>query len=146
MSAKTIRACVSPVKREPLTRSQIMARVKAKNTKPELLVRRLLTDMGYRYRLHRADIPGKPDIAFIGRRKAIFVHGCFWHGHDCRRGARAPKDNGDYWREKIARNRKRHHAVLAMLDGSGWRALTLWECELRDQDALRARLKAWLED
>lgn len=120
-----------------------MARVKARNTEPELIVRRLLTRMGHRYRLHRGDLPGRPDIAFIGRRKVIFVHGCFWHGHDCARGARTPKANAEYWIAKIARNRARDVAAAATLTEAGWASLTLWECDLRDEAALTARLQAW---
>jgi DNA mismatch endonuclease (patch repair protein) len=123
-----------------------MARVRSRDTTPELLVRRVLTDLGYRYRLHRADLPGKPDIAFIGRRKAIFVNGCFWHGHDCKRGARAPKANREYWLAKIGRNRERDARNLAELAGMGWRSLVIFECELRDEDATRARLTEFLAD
>lgn len=109
------------------------------------MVRRLLTRMGYRYRLHRADLPGKPDIAFVGRRKAIFVHGCFWHGHDCPRGARMPRANADYWRAKIARNRARDAETGEALARMGWLRLVVWECELRDPAALRRRLDGFLE-
>lgn len=121
-----------------------MARVKSRDTAPELLVRRMLTDLGYRYRLHRSDLPGKPDIAFIGRRKAIFVHGCFWHGHDCKRGARVPKTNREYWTAKIARNRARDADSAARLMAMGWVVLALYECEMRDGDTLRERLSAFL--
>lgn len=131
-------------RRAPLTRSQTMARVKSRDTTPERIVRRALTRLGYRYRLNRADLPGKPDIAFIGRKRAIFVHGCFWHGHACRRGNRQPKENADYWRAKIDRNRARDAAVGEALERLGWSALTLWECQLGDADALEARLAAWL--
>jgi len=103
-------------------------------------VRRLLTRMGLRYRLQRRDLPGSPDIVFAGRRLALFVHGCFWHGHDCRRGTRAPKANADYWAAKIGRNRARDAETLAALDALGWGALTVWECELRDEAGLQARL------
>ena len=85
-----------------------MSRIKGRDTKPELKVRRLLYGMGYRYRLHRKDLPGKPDIVFGSRRKVIFVHGCFWHGHSCKRGRRVPKSNVEYWQTKIARNVERH--------------------------------------
>jgi len=122
-----------------------MARVLSRDTKPELLVRHLLWGMGYRYRLHRADIRGKPDIAFIGRRKAVFVHGCFWHGHDCKRGARAPKANAEYWRGKIARNRARDVRTLAALDAVGWAALVVWECELVSLPELEIRLRGFLD-
>ncbi|MBS0480266.1 MAG: DNA mismatch endonuclease Vsr [Proteobacteria bacterium] len=123
-----------------------MARVKSRDTQPERIVRRVLTQLGYRYRLHRSDIPGKPDIAFIGRRKAIFVHGCFWHGHDCKRGARAPKDNAAYWSAKIARNRERDRDTLTALTALGWRSLIVWECELRAVDRLAGRLADCLGD
>ena len=92
---------------DPAKRSQVMARVKGRDTSPELKVRRLLTRMGVGYRLHRKDLPGRPDIAMAGRRLAIFVQGCFWHGHDCARGARVPKQNRTYWTAKIGRNRAR---------------------------------------
>lgn len=128
-----------------LTRSQVMARVKSSNTLPERLVRRILTDLGYRYRLHRKDFPGNPDFAFIGRRKTIFVHGCFWHGHDCKRGAREPKANADYWRGKIARNRARDARSVVALSEMGWQSLVVWECELRDRTALSERLCRFLD-
>lgn len=122
-----------------------MRRVKARDTGPELALRALLRGMGHRgYRLHRADLPGKPDVAFVGRKRAIFLHGCFWHGHDCKRGARMPKTNREYWTAKIARNRARFEDQLAQLAAMGWRALTVWECELRDRESLRARLAAFL--
>lgn len=121
-----------------------MARVRARNTKPEIALRRLLTRLGYRYRLHRRDLPGTPDIAFIARRKVIFVHGCFWHGHGCKRGAREPKTNTDYWKAKIARNRARDDRAAAALSAMAWTSATVWECELRDA-GLAERLVAFLE-
>jgi DNA mismatch endonuclease (patch repair protein) len=130
---------------DPAKRSQVMARVKGRDTKPELQVRRLLTAMGARYRLHRNELPGAPDIAMPGRRLAIFVHGCFWHGHDCARGARVPKQNRDYWEAKIGRNRARDIRTQAGLEAIGWRSLILWECELKDEAALKARLSAALD-
>ncbi len=128
----------------PAQRSAVMARVRGKDTGPERAVRRLLTRMGLRYRLQRRDLPGSPDIVMAGRRVALFVHGCFWHGHDCRRGARQPKQNADYWRAKIARNIARDGEADARLRGLGWRPLVVWECELRDEAALVARLAAEL--
>jgi DNA mismatch endonuclease (patch repair protein) len=124
----------------PQKRSDVMSRVRGRDTGAERAVRRLLTDMGMRYRLNRRDLPGSPDIAFIGRRLAIFVHGCFWHGHDCPRGARAPKANADYWREKIERNRARDAAALDSLARMGWRSMVIWECELRERAAVAERL------
>lgn len=126
-------------------RSTVMRRVKSRDTSPELKLRKRLWSMGYRYRLHRADLPGKPDICFVGRRVAIFVHGCFWHGHDCKRGARVPKTNTDYWLRKIARNRERDAQHCAELTSMGWRVLTIWECELYDLDAVIERVVALLE-
>lgn len=128
-----------------MNRSETMARVRSRDTTPEMLVRRLLWRMGYRYRLHRADLPGKPDLVFPGRHKAIFVHGCFWHGHDCKRGAREPKANADYWRRKIAGNRARDARHLDVLAALGWSTLTLWECELRDEETLVRLLTEFLE-
>src|ERR1700742_851562 len=125
----------------PEKRSAVMRRVKGKDTTPELKVRRLLRRMGVGYRLHRADLPGKPDIAMPGRKLAIFVHGCFWHGHDCARGARVPKANREYWEGKVGRNRTRDAEHHAALEAKGWRALTLWECELKDNDALEKTLR-----
>ena len=128
----------------PDKRSAVMRRVKGKDTAPELQVRRLIWAMGGRYRLHRKDLPGKPDIVLPGRRLAVFVHGCFWHGHDCARGARVPKANRDYWLGKVGRNRSRDIASRSALEASGWRVETVWECELKDKPALQARVKGWL--
>ena len=107
---------------------------------PELAVRALLRPIAPGYRLHRGDLPGKPDVVYISRKLAIFVHGCFWHGHDCARGARAPKTNAAYWRAKIARNRARDLKTLAAYAAMGWRALVIYECELKDKAGLSARL------
>ncbi len=126
-------------------RSRTMRAVKDRDTKPELAVRRLLYRMGYRYRLHRKDLPGKPDVVFGPRRSVVFVHGCFWHGHSCKRGNRLPKTNGEYWKAKIARNVARHSDQLDGLAADGWSVLTLWECELADPDAVTERLRAFLD-
>jgi DNA mismatch endonuclease (patch repair protein) len=123
-------------------RSAVMRAVKSKDTGPELAVRRLLREFAPGYRLHRADLPGKPDIVYGRLRLAIFVHGCFWHGHDCARGARAPKANAEYWRGKIARNRARDVRNLSALAALGWRTLVVYECELKEPAELRARLGA----
>ncbi len=128
----------------PEKRSAVMRRVKGRDTTPELKVRKALTALGARYRLHRKDLPGRPDIAMPGRRLAIFVHGCFWHGHDCTRGARVPKANRDYWVAKVARNRARDAAAREALAALGWRAETIWECELKDAAALDVRLRQTL--
>ena len=126
-------------------RSQVMARVKAKNTIPELAVRRLLTRMGLRYRLHRADLPGKPDVVMPGRKTVVCIHGCFWHGHDCARGARMPKANNAYWQGKISRNRERDERALVALADAGWKTITVWECELKDEAKLEKRLRKALK-
>lgn len=127
-------------------RSRVMRAVKSRDTKPEMVVRRLVHSMGYRYRLHRKDLPGKPDLVFRSRKKAIFVHGCFWHGHTCRRGDRQPKTNAAYWVSKIGRNRLRYERQRAELAAQGWRVLTVWECEMRGRDELAARVQAFLDD
>ena len=123
-------------------RSHVMRAVKSSNTTPEFIVRRLLHRMGSRYRLHHADLPGKPDIVFPSRRKIIFVHGCFWHGHDCKRGNRIPKSNSEYWRAKIERNRARDRKHLDVLEDAGWSVSIVWECETKEPKRLRARLLA----
>lgn len=121
-------------------RSAVMRRVKGRDTAPEMLVRQTLTRLGARYRLHRKDLPGRPDIVMPGRKLAIFVNGCFWHGHDCARGARVPKANRDYWLGKVSRNRVRDAASQSALQDLGWRVETLWECDLKDREALEQRL------
>ena len=128
----------------PVQRSAVMRAVPGKDTTAELKVRGILTAMGLRYRLHRRDLPGSPDIVFPSRRLVIFVHGCFWHGHDCLRGARTPKSNTVYWLGKIARNRARDASVCAALQAAGWRAETVWECELKAGAELADRLRAML--
>jgi len=129
----------------PGKRSAVMRRVKGRDTAPELAVRKALTALGARYRLHRKDLPGNPDIVLPGRRLALFVHGCFWHGHDCARGARVPKQNREYWLAKVARNRARDAASRDKLTGLGWRVETIWECELKDAAALSQRLAKLLQ-
>jgi len=128
----------------PEKRSAVMRRVKGRDTTPERKVREILTGLGARYRLHRKDLPGNPDIVLPGRKLVVFVHGCFWHGHDCPRGARVPKANRDYWLAKVGRNRARDGASLAALTGQGWRVETIWECEMKDEAALTARLSGLL--
>lgn len=126
-------------------RSAVMARVRSKDTSPEKAVRRILTGLGARYRLHRKDLPGNPDIVMPGRKLAIFVHGCFWHGHDCARGSRVPKANRDYWLGKVARNKARDEKAQEALRADGWAVETVWECELKDEPILTARLARRLE-
>ena len=128
-------------------RSENMRRIRGKNTAPELIVRELLRKLGLTgYRLHRKNLPGKPDVAFVGRRKAIFTHGCFWHGHNCREGKREPKSNREYWLPKIERNRQRDAGHMAELSRRGWSVMTVWECELSDQESLLVKLKEFVLD
>ncbi len=129
----------------PSVRRRTMQAVKSKDTAPEMAVRRTAFAMGYRYRLHGENLPGKPDLVFASRRKVIFVHGCFWHGHDCRRGARTPKTNRDYWQAKIARNRTRDGKACAALVDAGWDVLTIWECVTREPDVLQNTLSRFLK-
>ena len=125
-------------------RSRTMRAVRSHDTKPEMAVRRLLHRLGYRYRLHRRDLPGTPDIVFGPRRKVIFVHGCFWHGHSCPRGARLPATNVDYWRRKIDRNVERHAEQTERLRATGWATLVIWECQTAPEQTLVERLRAFL--
>lgn len=127
----------------PELRSRQMRLVRSKDTKPEWTVRHLVYGMGYRYRLHKKDLPGKPDLVFGPRRKVIFVHGCFWHGHKCRLG-RMPKSRLDYWPDKIARNRARDAEHLRQLHGLGWSTLVLWECQLKNDHAVSAIITRFL--
>ena len=132
----------------PAQRSERMGRVKGKNTRPELLVRKLIHGMGYRYRLHRADLPGKPDLVFPKRRKVIFVHGCFWHRHpnpECAL-ARLPKSRGEFWLPKLEGNRLRDIGKQEQLKNLGWGVLVLWECELRNSETLKARIHEFLSN
>lgn len=121
---------------DPEKRSAVMRAVKSRDTKPELKVRRAAHALGLRFRLNRADLPGKPDLVFPAKRTALFVHGCFWHGHDCPRGARMPQNNRDYWQAKISRNMARDKASLAALRRLGWTPRVIWECQTRDDAAL----------
>jgi len=124
-----------------------MRRIRSKGMKPEMLVRRLVHGMGYRYRLHVPNLPGKPDLVFPSRRKVIFVHGCFWHLHDDPKcpDRREPKSNREYWGPKLAMNRQRDAIHLEALAASGWSALVIWECEIRDHDRLIKSVQAFLE-
>lgn len=129
--------------RSPEQRRRIMQSVKTKDTGPELTVRRALFAAGYRFRLHRKDLPGSPDIVLPGRKKVIFVHGCFWHGHGCAKG-RASKSRRDYWGPKLKANRDRDARNRIALMELGWDVLTLWQCELSDLEALNMRLQTFL--
>lgn len=129
--------------RSPESRSALMARIGGKNTAPELIVRRLLHSFGYRFRLHRHDLPGKPDIVFPSRSKAIFVNGCFWHAHGCRIG-RPPKSRLEFWGPKLIGNRERDKRNKAQLRSIGWGVLTVWQCQTRKPDRLSTKLLSFL--
>ncbi len=119
-------------------RKKTMAAVGSRDTRPELAVRRLLHGLGFRFRLHRSDLPGEPDIVLPGRRAVIFVHGCFWHQHRCRHGRRPlPVANADYWRRKLARNVQRDRRTVRQLGRLGWRVLVVWECQTSPAKAER---------
>jgi DNA mismatch endonuclease, patch repair protein len=126
-----------------MDRSANMRAIRSKDMKPELAVRRLAHRLGYRFRLHRSDLPGKPDLVFGPRRKVIFVHGCFWHCHNCK-AAHVPRSNRDYWGPKLERNRLRDQKNLAALAVAGWQSLIVWECETWDENGLAERLKKFL--
>jgi DNA mismatch endonuclease (patch repair protein) len=123
---------------DPVKRAAVMRAVKGRDTGPEMRVRRAAHAMGLRYRLHRRDLPGSPDLVFVSRRVALFVHGCFWHGHGCARGDRVPATNAEYWRAKIARNAAHDLATGARLAQAGWLCVIIWECEIRSEADLRA--------
>lgn len=129
----------------PEQRSRTMSRVRGKDTGPELTVRRMAHRMGLRYRLHGADLPGKPDLVFPRWKKVIFVHGCFWHGHRCKAGRRRPASNTDYWNRKLDRNKERDKQNRRALKRLGWEVLVIWECQLGDDYALRERLRAFFQ-
>jgi len=126
------------------TRSRMMSGIRGKNTKPELVVRRLAHALGYRFRLHGKDLPGKPDLVFPARRKAILVHGCYWHRHQGCRFCYSPKSNTVFWEQKFRRNVARDADALIKLQALGWDTLIIWECETADSEAVAARLSAYL--
>lgn len=126
-----------------LVRSRIMASVKTKNTLPEMALRQIIHRMGFRYALHRKDLPGRPDLVFVRMQKIIFVHGCFWHGHRCRHG-HLPKSRLSYWRSKIEINRRRDSTQKRRLTRMGWHILVVWQCELKDAVRLNGRLREFL--
>lgn len=124
----------------PQQRHRCMAAIRGKDTKPEMVVRRLLTAMGYRYRLHDKNMPGRPDIIFRSRRAVVFVHGCYWHRHTCAAGRVLPKTRLDFWQTKLEANAARDKRNCTRLRRDGWRVLIVWECQLRDTDRLERRL------
>lgn len=123
-----------------------MSAIRGRDTGPELTVRRLLHRLGYRFRVNKRQFSSRPDVVFTAKRRAIFVHGCFWHGHDACAAGRMPKTRPDYWRAKLTANKARDARVLAEFEAHGWGALVLWECELRDEAALEQRARLFLGD
>lgn len=130
-------------KREPLTRSQMMSRIRSQNTRPEVLTGSAVHRMGRRFRKHIRDLPGRPDLANKSAKWAIFVHGCFWHSHVNCRLASSPKTNVDYWTEKLRHNRERDDSKLRELRALGFRVLVIWECEVRDGDEMQQALRSF---
>jgi DNA mismatch endonuclease (patch repair protein) len=122
-----------------------MSRIRSTNTRPEMIVRSMVHRMGYRYRLHRRDLPGKPDLVFPVQRKAIFVHGCFWHMHDCRFGLVKPKTNIEYWQNKRLSNVERDKSHIAALKNAGWQVMVVWECQVKSPEVLQATLIKFLK-
>ncbi len=131
--------------RTPEQRRRIMKAVKSKNTSPEVLVRKILHGLGYRFRLHRKDLPGNPDIVLPSRKKAIFVHGCFWHLHDCPKG-RPPKSRQEYWLPKLEKNAERDRIKEEQIRKAGWKVLVVWQCELKDIASATKRLQDFVEN
>ncbi len=127
-----------------MDRSTNMRAIRSKDMLPELSVRSLVHNLGYRFRLHRKDLPGKPDLVFASRRKVIFVHGCFWHSHSCKI-AHVPKSNVSYWVPKLKRNRVRDRKNVKALRAGGWACFVVWECETRNEGLLRKRLAGFLD-
>lgn len=128
----------------PEQRHLVMSRIRSKDTKPEMIVRRLLYAQGYRYRLHAKDLPGKPDIVFRGRRKVIFVNGCFWHSHSCSNGRHTPQSNVEFWKTKRQRTVERDAQVQSLMATMGWEVLVIWECGLQDKEILLESLCRFL--
>lgn len=129
----------------PEQRSKLMSRVRDKDTQPEIAVRRLIYGLGYRYRLHRRDLPGKPDLVFPGRKKVIFIHGCYWHRHACHRGQSMPSTNVGFWQAKFERTIRRDRVTKDKLRRQGWKCLVVWECQVKKQDRLKRRIKNFLD-
>jgi DNA mismatch endonuclease (patch repair protein) len=127
------------------SRRSTMQAVHSKDTKPEIAIRKLLSTLGYRYRLHRNDLPGTPDIVFIKRKKVIFVHGCFWHGHTCTAGQNLPKTNRNYWIPKLQRNQERDKRNMKLLKSTGWDVIVIWECQIKRQSFLSIKIKQFLD-
>lgn len=128
----------------PEQRRKNMSAIRGRDTKPEKAVRSLVYSLGYRYRLHYKKLPGRPDMVFVARRKVIFIHGCYWHMHECPYGRVIPKTNTEFWQTKRRSNVERDVKNLAELEAAGWQVLIVWECQTRDKAALEIKLKEFL--
>lgn len=128
----------------PRERSTLMSLVRSKDTRPELIIRRLVHSLGYRFRLHRRDLPGTPDLVFPRLRRVVFVHGCFWHQHSCVNGNRMPRSRVAFWRAKLEGNTARDRLAVTRLRRMGWRVLTVWECQMKSRERLKNRLVRFL--
>lgn len=133
----------SRIKTDPIARSANMRAIRSKDTRPEMIVRRMVHALGFRFRLHRMDLPGRPDLVFPSKKKLIFVHGCFWHSHGCAR-AHAPRSNLDYWQSKLERNRKRDAGSRRLLNVLGWKSLVVWECDVKKLSAVSKKIERFL--
>jgi DNA mismatch endonuclease (patch repair protein) len=129
----------------PEQRQRCMASISGKDTKPELIIRKLLYSLGYRYRLHYSSLPGKPDLVFPGKRKVIFIHGCFWHRHDCSKGKSMPKNNSEFWQKKLFDNENRDSGNIRDLKKLGWDVFVIWTCELKHLELLAVNLHTYLQ-
>lgn len=129
----------------PEQRRRCMASISGKNTKPELIVRKLLFSLGHRYRLHYSNLPGKPDLVFPGKRKAIFVHGCFWHRHDCSKGKSLPSNNSEFWQKKLSDNVIRDSKNIIDLKKLGWDVFVVWTCEIKNLQLLAENINEYLQ-
>jgi len=129
----------------PEKRSEIMALVRSKDTRPEMVIRKLVHSLGYRYRLHCTDLPGKPDLVFRSKKKVIFIHGCFWHGHKGCSKARLPNSRGDFWRAKREKNLRRDARVKRALNQKGWSYMVIWQCQIKDLKKVSRKILIFLE-
>lgn len=133
-------------KLSPERRSKNMRNIRGKDTFPELVVRKLCRELGFSgYRIHRKELPGKPDLVWLGWKLAIFVHGCFWHSHDCSEGLRKPRSNRSYWIPKIERNQQRDAENVSNLRAAGWKVLVIWECEITEQKRLALKILHFIQ-
>lgn len=143
-TAKILNRMKTP--KAPLSRSENMSRIRGKDTKPEIIVRKMVHALGYRFRLHRRDLPGTPDLVFLGRKSVIFVHGCFWHRHAGCKNCSTPKTRPEFWQSKFDQNVKRDRKNIAELENLGWRVMTVWECEAEaSRSDLKSKVTRFLE-